>query len=67
VLKKIYIKNLSSENQYNYQEVQNLMLILNLLKKMQKTYAKKVINKIVTENVDFYYTVQKFSDFNFFG
>ncbi len=45
------------------------MLISNLLKKFQKTHAKKVINKNVTEkfSFDFYYCVQKFSAHNFFG
>ncbi len=50
---------------YGYQKPQNLMLISNLLKKLQKIHAKKLSTKRNVKMVDFYYCVQKFSAYNF--
>jgi hypothetical protein len=37
-------QNVPKKKQYVYQKTHNLMLISNLLKKFQKTHAKKVVN-----------------------
>jgi hypothetical protein len=44
-------------------------MTLKLLKKLQKTHAKNVLNENVTEkwSFDFFYCVQKFSAYYFFG
>ncbi len=47
--------------------MQNLVLISNLLKRLQTTHAKKVFNEKVTEKSDFYYCAQKFSITNVLG
>jgi hypothetical protein len=49
-------------------KTQNLMPILISLKKLQKTHAKMSTTKKLQKNgvIDFYYSVQKFSAYNFF-
>jgi hypothetical protein len=39
--------------QFVYQKTQNLMLILNSLKKLKKTQAKKIVNEKVAEKLSF--------------
>ncbi len=53
--------------QYVYQMTQNLMLISNPLKKLQKDLCKQIISEKVAKNrlFDFNYFVQKFSAYNF--
>jgi hypothetical protein len=52
--------------QYEYQKSQNLMLISNPLKKLQKTHVKKLaINSDKNRDFDFYYCEQ-FLAYNFF-
>jgi hypothetical protein len=61
--------NIFLQNALKVSKKQNLMGISNPLKKLQKTHVKKVINEKVSKNgyFDFYYCVQRFSAYNFFG
>ncbi len=46
-------KHFFAKFQYGYKKTQNLILILNMLKKLQKMHAKKVVNEKVMENLIF--------------
>jgi hypothetical protein len=60
-----------TQRQYEYQKMQNLVLISHPLKKVQKTHAKKINNKKATEKWSFLLLlqncVQKVLAYTFFG